>query len=81
MSGTVGHRTELRDLLTSHPGRTRDVAFGSGRAFVASIETAKEIRGVQRIVYYGNLDPEGLSIPARASTCGGVSSSRLIQFL
>ncbi|WP_405889704.1 DUF2220 domain-containing protein [Streptomyces sp. NBC_00133] len=57
----------LRDLLTPNPGRTRAVAFGSGRAFEASIETAKEIRGIQRILYYGDLDAEGLSIPARAS--------------
>ncbi|MEU6230767.1 Wadjet anti-phage system protein JetD domain-containing protein [Streptomyces sp. NPDC047042] len=57
----------LRDLLAPNPGRTRAVAFGSGRAFEASIETAKEIRGIQRILYYGDLDAEGLSIPARAS--------------
>lgn len=57
----------LRDLLTPNPGRTRAVAFGSGRAFEASIETVKEIQGIQRIVYYGDLDAEGLAIPARAS--------------
>ncbi|MFJ4322685.1 Wadjet anti-phage system protein JetD domain-containing protein [Streptomyces tricolor] len=57
----------LRDLLTPNPGRTRAVAFGSGRAFEASIETVKEIHGIQRISYYGDLDAEGLSIPARAS--------------
>ncbi|CAL9582561.1 hypothetical protein SUDANB106_05076 [Streptomyces sp. enrichment culture] len=57
----------LRDLLTPNPGRVKAVAFGSGRAFEASVETVKDIPGIQRILYYGDLDTEGLSIPARSS--------------
>jgi hypothetical protein len=57
----------LRSLLKSAPGNTGFIAFGSGRAFEASIETVAELPNVNRITYYGDLDAEGIAIPARAS--------------
>ncbi|MFB6717384.1 MULTISPECIES: Wadjet anti-phage system protein JetD domain-containing protein [unclassified Streptomyces] len=52
------------------PGRIGYIAFGSGRAFEASVENIAEIPGIRRIIYYGDLDAEGIAIPARASING-----------
>ncbi|MEU1535268.1 Wadjet anti-phage system protein JetD domain-containing protein [Streptomyces fagopyri] len=60
----------LRDLLKPVPGRIGYVAFGSGRAFEASVECIAELSDIHRIVYYGDLDAEGIAIPARASING-----------
>lgn len=60
----------LRDLLKPAPGRIGYIAFGSGRAFEASVESIAELDGIRRIVYYGDLDAEGIAIPARASFNG-----------
>ncbi|MFE6160012.1 Wadjet anti-phage system protein JetD domain-containing protein [Streptomyces sp. NPDC056486] len=60
----------LRDLLKPAPGRIRYIAFGSGRAFEASVEHITELPDIHRIVYYGDLDAEGIAIPARASING-----------
>ncbi|MCX4884663.1 Wadjet anti-phage system protein JetD domain-containing protein [Streptomyces sp. NBC_00847] len=60
----------LRDLLTPDPGHVGYIAFGAGRAFEASVENLAELAGIHRIVYYGDLDAEGIAIPARASING-----------
>ncbi|MFE4331384.1 Wadjet anti-phage system protein JetD domain-containing protein [Streptomyces sp. NPDC056831] len=60
----------LRHLLIPAPGRIGYIAFGSGRAFEASVENIAEIPGIRRIIYYGDLDAEGIAIPARASING-----------
>ncbi|XUM03649.1 Wadjet anti-phage system protein JetD domain-containing protein [Streptomyces venezuelae ATCC 10712] len=60
----------LRELLKPAPGRIGYIAFGSGRAFEASVENIAELPGIHRIVYYGDLDAEGIAIPARASING-----------
>ncbi|MET8590395.1 Wadjet anti-phage system protein JetD domain-containing protein [Streptomyces sp. NPDC005078] len=60
----------LRNLLKPAPGRIGYIAFGSGRAFEASVENTTELPGIHRIVYYGDLDAEGIAIPARASING-----------
>ncbi|MFC9228453.1 Wadjet anti-phage system protein JetD domain-containing protein [Streptomyces decoyicus] len=57
----------LQYLLTPSPGPVGHIAFGSGRAFEASVATLKEVPAVRRILYYGDLDADGLAIPARAS--------------
>lgn len=57
----------LRRLLLPDPGPIGYLAFGSGRAIEASIATASELSSIRRILYYGDLDADGLSIPARAS--------------
>ncbi|MEV6437659.1 MULTISPECIES: Wadjet anti-phage system protein JetD domain-containing protein [Streptomyces griseus group] len=60
----------LRHLLEPAPGRIGYIAFGSGRAFEASVENITAFPGVRRIVYYGDLDAEGIAIPVRASING-----------
>ncbi|MFI5751039.1 Wadjet anti-phage system protein JetD domain-containing protein [Streptomyces sp. NPDC051644] len=60
----------LRDLLKPAPGRIGYIAFGSGRAFEASVENIAELPDIHRIVYYGDLDADGIAIPARASING-----------
>ncbi|MET8208360.1 Wadjet anti-phage system protein JetD domain-containing protein [Streptomyces sp. NPDC005373] len=60
----------LRDLLKPAPGRVGYIAFGSGRAFEASVENITELSDIHRIIYYGDLDAEGIAIPARASING-----------
>lgn len=56
----------LAALLRDDPGPVGHVAWGGGRAFEASVAGVSEIPGVTTIRYYGDLDPDGLSIPARA---------------
>ncbi len=57
----------FHDLLTKQPNRTRLTAFGSGRSFEASVSRVRELPSIHRILYYGDLDADGLAIPARAS--------------
>ncbi|MFD4395549.1 Wadjet anti-phage system protein JetD domain-containing protein [Kitasatospora sp. NPDC058478] len=57
----------LRHLLQREPGRIGYIAFGAGRAFEATVASITELRQIRRILYYGDLDADGLSIPARAS--------------
>ncbi|MFE0087632.1 Wadjet anti-phage system protein JetD domain-containing protein [Streptomyces sp. NPDC058991] len=57
----------LHNLLAKQPGRTRFIAFGAGRSFEASVSRLTELSGIHRILYYGDLDADGLAIPARAS--------------
>ncbi|MFG2153141.1 Wadjet anti-phage system protein JetD domain-containing protein [[Kitasatospora] papulosa] len=60
----------LRNLLKPAPGSMGYIAFGSGRAFEASVENIAKLPDIHRIVYYGDLDAEGIAIPARASING-----------
>ncbi|MFJ5531003.1 Wadjet anti-phage system protein JetD domain-containing protein [Streptomyces sp. NPDC093261] len=57
----------LHDLIAKQPGRIRFIAFGAGRSFEASVSRLTELSGIHRIFYYGDLDADGLAIPARAS--------------
>jgi hypothetical protein len=57
----------LHNLLSKQPGRFRSIAFGAGRSFEASVARITELPGIDRILYYGDLDPDGMAIPARAS--------------
>ncbi|MGA5200505.1 hypothetical protein [Streptomyces variegatus] len=57
----------FHDLLSKQPGRTRFIAFGAGRSFEASVSRLTELPGIHGILYYGDLDGDGLAIPARAS--------------
>ncbi|WP_046471397.1 Wadjet anti-phage system protein JetD domain-containing protein [Allosalinactinospora lopnorensis] len=60
------YATLLR-LLRPAPGAIGHIAFGSGHAFEASVATITQLPRIRQILYYGDLDAEGLSIPARAS--------------
>lgn len=56
----------LTRLLAEQPGRVGHVAFGAGRAFEASVLGIAETDGIEEIRYFGDLDADGLSIPAHA---------------
>ncbi|MEU3506249.1 hypothetical protein ABZ726_38275, partial [Streptomyces hundungensis] len=56
----------LRSLLEPSPGRIGYIAFGSGRAFKASVENITELPDIHRIVYYGDLDMSETRKPATA---------------
>lgn len=44
------------------------VAYGAGNHFVLSVAAARDLDPVpQRILYFGDVDPEGLAIPVRAN--------------
>jgi hypothetical protein len=51
-------------------GRYRAVVYGGGKQFEASVagiaDLAQEV-GATRVLYFGDLDPEGIAIPFRAS--------------
>ncbi|GAB3048675.1 hypothetical protein GCM10027053_03760 [Intrasporangium mesophilum] len=54
-------------LLRSEPGPVGHVAWGAGGAFEASVRSAGDLPGVQRVRYYGDLDADGLRIPLNAA--------------
>jgi hypothetical protein len=56
----------LAALLAERPGRVGHIAFGGGRAFEASVLGIDETSGIEEIRYFGDLDADGLSIPAHA---------------
>lgn len=56
----------LGALLRDDPGPVGHIVWGGGHAFESSVAGISEIPGVTAIRYYGDLDPDGLSIPARA---------------
>jgi hypothetical protein len=57
----------LLALLTPEPGPIGHILFGCGRAFEASITQLTHLPSLRRILYYGDLDADGLDIPARTS--------------
>ncbi len=66
----------LARLLHGQPGAVDTIAFGGGTAFIASVANAVNLpRPPQRILYYGDLDSNGLRIPvaaADAATAAGL---------
>lgn len=74
--------------LTSAPGRIGLVGWGAGGGFEASVLSVGELPDVREIVYFGDLDPDGLRIPLAASalaTSAGLPpvrpASRLYELL
>lgn len=57
----------LSALLAGDRGCVGYVAFGGGHAFEASVARIARLEGVTDIVYYGDLDYDGLTIPQRAN--------------
>lgn len=54
-------------LLTSAPGDVGWVGWGAGGAFETSVRSIGELAGVTDIVYFGDIDDDGLRIPAAAA--------------
>jgi hypothetical protein len=57
----------LSALLAEDRRHIGYVAFGGGHAFEASVARIARLEGVTDIVYYGDLDYDGLTIPQRAN--------------
>ena len=58
----------LRRDLAPASSAVGHIAWGSGAAFEASVLSVAEMPEVQGIVYFGDLDADGLRIPASAAS-------------
>lgn len=58
----------VRTTLVTDPGPVGHVAWGAGGAFEASVRSAGDLPGVERVRYFGDLDAAGLRIPRNAAT-------------
>ncbi|MEA5455257.1 DUF2220 family protein [Sinomonas sp. JGH33] len=54
-------------VLATDPGAVGHVAWGAGGAFEASVRSAGDLPGVERVRYFGDLDASGLRIPRNAA--------------
>lgn len=57
----------LGRILKDRPGTIGHLAYGSGKAFESAVADIANLPAIKRILYFGDLDPAGLSIPERAS--------------
>lgn len=57
----------LTRVLTAIPGDIGWVAWGAGAGFEASILSTADLTAVRSIAYFGDLDADGLRIPASAA--------------
>jgi hypothetical protein len=57
----------LRQMLTATPTAVGHIAWGAGAAFEASVLSIGELPSVRDIAYFGDLDADGLRIPASAA--------------
>jgi Wadjet anti plasmid transformation system JetA-like protein len=56
----------LLDLLPGRDGTVGVLANGSGIAFIHLVVSLREAGQLERILYFGDIDPAGLQIPAEA---------------
>jgi Wadjet anti plasmid transformation system JetA-like protein len=56
----------LTRVLTANPGDVGWVGWGAGAAFEASVASVLDMTEVRAIAYFGDLDADGLRIPASA---------------
>ncbi|MFI0156702.1 Wadjet anti-phage system protein JetD domain-containing protein [Streptomyces lydicus] len=56
----------LTRVLTAGPGDVGWVAWGAGAAFEASVASVLDMTEVRAIAYFGDIDADGLRIPASA---------------
>lgn len=57
----------LRRALTGTPSAVGHIAWGAGAAFEASVLSIAELPNVRDVAYFGDLDADGLRIPASAA--------------
>lgn len=57
----------VRTVLAEDPGPVGHVAWGAGGAFEASVRSAGDLPGLERVRYFGDLDAAGLRIPRNAA--------------
>ncbi|MEV6598105.1 Wadjet anti-phage system protein JetD domain-containing protein [Actinoplanes sp. NPDC051346] len=58
----------LRRVLATAPSAVGYIAWGAGAAFEASVLSVSEMPEVRGIAYFGDLDADGLRIPASAAS-------------
>jgi hypothetical protein len=58
----------LARVLTPDPGLVGRIAWGAGAAFEASVVSVADLPGITAVAYFGDLDADGLRIPASAGT-------------
>jgi hypothetical protein len=61
----------IRTVLSTDPGPVGHVAWGAGGAFEASVRSAGDLPGPERVRYFGDLVAAGLRIPR---TAGGTAA-------
>lgn len=54
-------------LLGDDPGDVGHVAWGAGAAFEASVASVGRLPGTKRVLYFGDIDADGLRFPASAA--------------
>lgn len=57
----------LSRVLTADPGIVGRIAWGAGAAFESSVMSAADLTEISSIIYFGDLDADGLRIPASAA--------------
>jgi hypothetical protein len=57
----------LARVLADDPGPVGRIAWGAGAAFEASVMSVADLPGITAVVYFGDLDADGLRIPASAA--------------
>ncbi|WP_138733591.1 Wadjet anti-phage system protein JetD domain-containing protein [Modestobacter excelsi] len=57
----------LSRALTVAPGEVGHIAWGAGAAFEASVVSTADLSGVRAVAYFGDVDADGLRIPASAA--------------
>jgi hypothetical protein len=57
----------LARLLGDDPGDVGHVAWGAGAAFEASVASVGRLPGTTRVLYFGDVDADGLRFPTSAS--------------
>jgi hypothetical protein len=58
----------LARVLTADPGQVGQIAWGAGAAFEASVVSVADLPGITAVAYFGDLDADGLRIPASSAT-------------
>lgn len=57
----------MHAVLRTDPGGIGHLAYGAGSAFESAVADLQHLDQIERIYYFGDLDANGLAIPARAS--------------
>ncbi len=64
----------ISTVLRDDPGTVGYVAWGAGGAFEASVRSAGDLPGIERVRYFGDIDMAGLRIPRNAADTAGRES-------
>lgn len=71
--------TTLHSALSERPGQVGWVAWGAGKAFIASVAAVADLPGISEVRYFGDLDLAGLEIPAAAGVVADTAGLPPVQ--